>query len=106
MGSLALAATVATAMPAVAQSLDEARSAGYLGERPDGYLAQRDPAAPQWALDLMSSVNQQRQAKYFELAASNGTSIEAVEVVAGEKIIQSLPSGSYYMDAGGNWMQK
>ena len=104
--AVAAGATLAAAGPARAQSLDEARLSGYLGERPDGYLAQRDPAAPGWALDLMAGVNARRRAKYEELADKNGTSLRAVEVVAGEKIIQSLPAGGYYMDANGDWVRK
>ncbi len=90
---------------ALAQGLDEARLLGYLGERPDGYLGQHDPNAPAWALELMTSINSQRELKYKELALKNGTSLEAEQIVAGEKIIESLPAGTYYMDATGTWMQ-
>jgi uncharacterized protein YdbL (DUF1318 family) len=54
----------------------------------------------------MTNINNARTLKYQELALKNGTSQEAVEVVAGEKIVENLESGSYYMDATGNWMQK
>ena len=100
------AAILALPGQAFAQGLDEARKLGYLGERPDGYLAQRDPAAPPWAVELMADINAARKLKYKELALKNQTSLEAVEVVAGEKIIENLSSGTYYMDATGNWMQK
>lgn len=105
---LIVGTTAVIAMPglAFAQGLDEARQLGYLGERPDGYLAQRDTSAPSWAVDLMANINNARKLKYQELALKNGTSQEAVEVVAGEKIVENLGSGSYYMDAAGNWMQK
>ena len=89
-----------------AQSLDDARDQGYLGERPDGMLGQVDPAAPSWAVALMDRINTERKAKYAELAAANGTSVQAVQVVAGEKIIASLKPGNWYMDANGRWMQK
>ncbi len=107
LGMLAGAATI-LAMPglAFAQGLDDARALGYLGERPDGYLAQHDPAAPSWAVELMAEINRGRELKYTELALKNGTSVEAVQVVAGEKIIESLAPGTYYMDAAGNWVQK
>jgi uncharacterized protein YdbL (DUF1318 family) len=105
---LAAGAAAMIVMPglAFAQGLDEARQLGYLGERPDGYLAQRAGDAPSWALELMESINSQRELKYKELALKNGTSLEAVQVVAGEKIIENLPAGAYYMDASGTWMQK
>lgn len=100
------AAMIAVPGLAFAQSLDEARQLGYLGERPDGYLAQRDPSAPSWATELLAEINKGRELKYTELALKNGTSLDAVQVVAGEKIIQSLAPGTYYMDATGNWVQK
>lgn len=92
--------------PAAAQSLSDARAQGLLGERPDGYVGAVTSTLPAWAAELMKSVNAQRKVKYAELAATNGTSIEAVQVVAGEKIIANLPAGSWYMDAGGRWVQK
>ncbi len=93
-------------MEAWAQSLDDARDQGYLGERPDGLLGQVDPGAPTWALSLMERINTERKLKYAELAAANGTSVQAVQVVAGEKIIANLKPGNWYMDANGRWMQK
>ena len=61
-------------MDAWAQSLDDARDQGYLGERRDGLLGQVDLAAPSWAVALMERINTERKAKYAELAAANGTS--------------------------------
>ncbi len=104
--AIAAGAMLASAGAARAQSLGEARASGYLGERPDGYLAPRDPSAPGWALDPMADVNGRRRARYEEPADKNGASLRAVEIVAGEKIIQSLPAGGYYMDASGDWVQK
>ena len=89
-----------------AQDLDAARRDGYVGERPDGYIGQVDPGAPAWAVQLINTVNAERQRRYAELAASNGTSVEAVQVVAAQKIIDRLPAGAYYMDSNGSWVQK
>jgi len=93
-------------MDAWAQSLNDARDQGYLGERPDGLLGQVDVAAPAWALTLMERINTERKLKYSELAGANGTTMQAVQIVAGEKIIASLKPGNWYMDANGRWMQK
>jgi uncharacterized protein YdbL (DUF1318 family) len=91
---------------AQAQDLDAARQAGFVGERPDGYIGQVDPGAPAWAVQLIDKINAERRQRYIELAESNGTSVEAVQVVAAQKIIDRLPAGSYYMDSGGAWVQK
>ena len=102
----ALAFLALDAAPAYAQSLDDARAAGYVGERPDGYIGLVDGNAPSWAAQLVDTVNAERLARYQDLAASNGTTVEAVQVVAAQKIIDRLPTGAYYMDAGGAWVQK
>ena len=106
LGLMAGALLLPLLIQAWAQGLDDARDQGYLGERPDGLLGQVDPAAPAWALALMERINTERKLKYTELAAANGTSVQAVQVVAGEKIIANLKSGNWFMDASGRWMQK
>jgi uncharacterized protein YdbL (DUF1318 family) len=89
-----------------AEDLEEARRQGYVGERPDGYIGLVDPQAPAWAKQLVDKINAERRTRYQDLAASNGTSVEAVQVVAAQKIIEKLPRGAYDMDSGGVWMQK
>jgi uncharacterized protein YdbL (DUF1318 family) len=91
---------------AKAQDLDTARRDGYVGERPDGYIGLVSASAPAWATQLVDKVNAERRQRYLELAEENGTSVEAVQVVAAEKIIKRLPAGAYYMDSNGAWVQK
>ena len=102
-------ATIMAASPSLAKAspLDDARSAGYVGERPDGYVGVVDPNAPADVKALVDKVNTQRRTKYEALAAEQSVPVEQVGAVTAEKIIgELLQPGWYYMDASGNWVQK
>lgn len=107
LAALALVAVPILSLPAQAgDALDQARSAGYLGERPDGYLGLVQPDAPDSMKALMKEYNRKRRAKYRELAEKNGTSVEAVQAIAAQKIREQLQAGWYYLGASGQWTQK
>jgi hypothetical protein len=94
------------ALPAVAQSLDQAKTAGQVGERIDGYVGVVDANAPGDVRSLVDQVNAERQAKYADIAAERGISVQAVAQIAGEKLIQRAPGGQYVLGADGQWRQK
>ena len=100
---LALAAGSST--PAFADDLSRAKAAGYLGERPDGYLGMVKPA-PADVVATMKDINNKRRARYEEIAKARGTSRAAVEAIAGAKLVEQAPPGSYVMDASGGWVRK
>ncbi len=93
--------------PAVAEAgpLDDAKAAGWVGERPNGYLGVV-PGAPASAEALVSDINARRRAKYDSVAQSQGTSLQAVEMVAGEKLIKRAAPGEYIMTPSGQWARK
>lgn len=94
------------AAPVAAQStLESARSAGYVGERPDGLLGIVG-SAPADVQRLVRDINDRRLAQYQEIARRTGSSLPAVQAVAGEKAIAQSPSGSYVMDRTGGWRKK
>jgi uncharacterized protein YdbL (DUF1318 family) len=95
-----------SALPAAAQSLDEAKAAGQVGERIDGYLGVVDADAPGDVRAMVDRVNAERKAKYAEIAAERGTSVQAVAQIAGEKLIARAASGEYVLGASGQWRQK
>ena len=97
---LALALAVAQASP-----LDDAKAAGWVGEQPNGYLGVV-PGAPASAQVLVSDINAKRQAKYASVASSQGTTLQAVEIVAGEKLIGRARPGEFVMTASGQWVRK
>jgi uncharacterized protein YdbL (DUF1318 family) len=95
-----------TALPAAAQSLDEAKAEGQVGERIDGYVGVVDANAPGEVRALVDEVNAERREKYAEIAAERGTSVQAVAQIAGQKLIARAPGGEYVLGADGQWRQK
>ncbi len=88
-----------------AETLDEAKAAGYVGEQQDGYVGAR-PSAPANVREMVSAVNVRRRAKYAQIATRNGTPLEAVARLAGTKLIARTQSGEYVRDSNGKWQKK
>lgn len=106
LGGLLMALAMLFAAPAMADALDDARAAGQIGERPDGYVAAVNPGAPANIQSLVQSVNAQRMEKYQQISNEKGVPIEQIGAITAEKIIGKLKPGWYYMDASGNWVKK
>jgi uncharacterized protein YdbL (DUF1318 family) len=97
----------AVSLPAHADSLDDARAAGQVGERADGYVALVDTGAPANIKKLVDDVNAKRRAAYQKIAAEKSVPTEQIAAITAEKIIREiLKPGMYYMDASGSWKQK
>lgn len=105
---LAFLVLVALALPAPAAALDleAAKAKGLVGEKADGYLGVVAASAPADVRALADSVNAKRRAKYEEIARKNGTPVDAVAALAGEKLVARAPAGQWVTDAGGNWRRK
>jgi uncharacterized protein YdbL (DUF1318 family) len=104
---LSLLAVAALALPLLsgpvaAQSLDELRAAGKVGERYDGYAAARDPSAA----DLVKEVNDKRRKIYEERAKKQGVTAEAVGAVYAKEIVDQVPDGTWVLTADGEWRRK
>ena len=87
--SLAFLALIAVSLavvslPAAALNLDQARSQGLVKETSGGYLKVVKPSAEVNA--LAKKVNAGRKAEYQKIAKKNGTSIKAVEQLAGKRL--------------------
>lgn len=100
-----LAGALALAAPAWALTLDEARNQGLVGEQADGYVAVVPGKSSPEASQLVSEVNAKRKARYAEIAARNGTPVEAVAALAGKKLIENAPSG-WMVKPNGDWVKK
>ena len=105
-----VALLVCLALPlgaARADGLDDARAAGLLGERPDGYVDVVTPNPTPDLLKLKDEINAQRRKVYLQLAGEKGVPVEEVGALAAEKTIsQRLQPGWYYLDASGQWVKK
>lgn len=95
---------LAGGQPAFALTLEEAKAKGLVGEKANGYLGLVAPGNGE-AQALTSEVNQKRRQAYEEIARRNGTSVSAVETLAGEKAVQNTKPGNFVEGSGG-WMKK
>jgi hypothetical protein len=103
----ALAFLLVLPFAAHADSLDDARAAGLIGERPDGYVAAVNPSPAPNVQQLVDTINAQRRKVYEQLAGQKGVPVEEVGALAAEKTIsQKLQPGWYYMDSAGQWVKK
>lgn len=102
---LITAALLVMSQFSLALTLDEARSQGLLGENAKGYV-ELTPRGNSDAQALMAEINNQRKAKYTEIAAKQKTDLAAIEKIAGEKITEKLNAGEFYKDANGKWHKK
>ncbi len=89
--------------PASAQSLDELRGSGVVGERYDGLLVQRSGGSN--VTGIVKSVNAKRRAIYQQRAATSGVTAAQVGQVYANRIRQSAPGGTWFQDKRGRWSQ-
>ncbi len=106
LAALALVVAVVVGGPAAAQSLDDLRAAGVVGERFDGLVEVRDTKASAQVRSLVEKVNAKRREIYAQRAAEQGVSAEQVGRVYAEKIFQGAPAGTWFRDQAGEWRRK
>jgi uncharacterized protein YdbL (DUF1318 family) len=104
VGVVFVALCVGIWAPAWALSLDEAKAKGQVGEKASGYLGAVSGGNAE-VQALVSDVNQKRRQAYEEIAKRNGTSLNSVETLAGEKAIQNTKPGNMVEGPGG-WTRK
>jgi len=97
--TLALALVAA---PAFAQSLDQLRAAGAVGERFDGYAQALDSSAS----NFVDQVNAKRKKIYAEDAAQTGATTLQVGRVFAKQIFSKSPPGTKLLQENGAWITK
>ena len=106
--ALLLAGFVMLAAPGSAQesaSIVQARGAGLIGERFDGYLG--FVTTPSEALRRqVNSINIRRRALYADLARQKGVSTEEVGVTATCTLFTRIPVGGYYLTSDRGWLRR
>ncbi len=98
-----VAVLLITCQAAFALDLQTAKAQGLVGETLTGYLAPVK-ATPE-VQQLVKTINTKRKAQYKKIAQRNGTSLQAVEQLAGKKAIEKTPPGQF-IKAGGDWQKK
>lgn len=91
-------------LPVLAMDLNDARRAGLVGEKPDGYIAAVKSTAETSA--LVEEVNARRKAEYQRISAENGQKVDVVARLAAQQVIQGLEPGSFYQAADGSWKKR
>jgi len=104
--SLAFAIVIGAAPGSWAAPLDDAKAAGLIGERPDGYVAAVQPNPPPDIAALVRDINAKRLAAYQDIAAKQNVPVDQVGAVTAEKIKRQARSGEYFLDSNGSWTQK
>lgn len=89
-----------------ALELGDAKSQGFVGETPSGYLASVNASPSAEVKKLIDDVNMKRRAQYQKIAAANGTPLSAVEKVAAEKAIAKAGPGEMVRLPDGTWKKR
>ncbi len=86
--------------------LESAKSQGLVGELQNGYLAPIDGQASTEINNLVSNINTKRKAEYNKIAEASGTTVIAVEALAGKKAIEKTVAGNYVQNSNGKMQKK
>ncbi len=87
--------------------IDAAKAQGVVGEQADGYLGIRTPPAPAPLAAAVSDTNDARRQAYGERARAAGTSTEVAAARMFElQLLSRIPSGQWYRNAAGQWVQR
>ncbi|MER2512950.1 MAG: YdbL family protein [Nitrosomonas ureae] len=89
------------AIPVWADSLENLRASGAIGESSTGYVIAREPSAQAEA----DAINAKRKAIYQEKAAAQGVDPSQVGKVYAEELIQKVPAGTW-IQINGQWTKK
>ena len=104
-----LAASLAmAAVPVLAQDspvIVQARQAGVVGERYDGFLGYLDGANEQVRRQV-GAVNIKRRVLYTNLAVRRKATVQEVGIAAGCELLATVRVGETYMLGDGNWRRR
>ncbi len=100
-----LLALMLTALPAVADVLDDLRTSGAVGERFDGLLELRDANAT-GAAAKVQEINAKRREIYAKRAAQDGATLEQVGAIYAQGIMEKAPKGTWFLQSNGKWIRK
>ncbi|MGF1593007.1 MAG: YdbL family protein [Kiloniellaceae bacterium] len=104
---LSLLAAAAVALPllagtASAQTLDELRASGKIGERYDGFAQARDPSTA----EMVTEINAKRREIYQQQADKQGVPLDQVGLVYASELLPKLPAGTWFLTPENEWRRK
>jgi uncharacterized protein YdbL (DUF1318 family) len=106
---LILLAALGAAAPVSAQpvaGLAQARAAGVVGERYDGYLGYAAPPFSGLVRSQTEAVNIRRRALFTGLAGRRGVSPQEVGITAGCTLLGRVAVGESYLLSDGVWRRR
>ncbi len=93
-----------TALAQEAAAIVQARRAGLIGERYDGYLG--FVTTPSAALRRqVNAINIKRRSLYYDLATRKGVTREEVGITAACSLFRRLGAGEHYLPGQGGWQR-
>ena len=95
-----------TTSMAFAASLDEAKAAGQIGEKQDGYIGFVQQNVPADVTALVADVNAQRRQRYEQIARENNIEIGQVAKLAFSRAVENTLSGNFVESRPGQWARK
>ncbi len=87
-----------------AQSLNELRASGAVGEAYDGFARVRKAGGG--ARSVVDAVNAKRRAIYAKRAKEQGTAADQVGRVYARQILGKAPAGTWFLKESGKWVRK
>jgi uncharacterized protein len=95
------------AMPSMAQELPSLKQQGQVGEQADGLIGIVAPDKAGGPIrQKVEEINAARLENYKEIATKNAISLEEVQKIMGERLIERANSGEYIKPKEGNWRKK
>ncbi len=91
-----------SAPPVLAQSLDQLRASGAVGERYDGYAQ----ALQSGAAGVVQQVNAKRRQIYQQSADKEGASVDQIGRVYARQIFAQAPPGTKFLRENCAWIAK
>lgn len=91
---------------AFAATLEEAKAAGQIGEKQDGYIGFVQTNVPADVTALVADVNAQRRQRYEQIARDNGIDIGQVARLAFTRALENTVSGNFVESSPGQWARK
>jgi len=91
---------------AFAQTLQNAKSQGLVGEQRDGYVGFVVSNVSAEIAALVQQVNNERRQRYQKIAQDNGIAIAQVQALAYQQAVDATQAGHYLQNASGAWVKK
>lgn len=104
----AMVVVIAFSLSSFALELKQLKTEGKVGELPNGYLGIVVDAPNAELKAFVDDINGKRKASYQDIANSTKTTLDAVEIHSGKKVIDTVVgAGEYYKtDLSGKWIKK